>query len=94
MINSALKRQVKSTNELLCRLIEERDGKKLDATSINPSSSTYAVSFAQTNPQTSGVLVGSTSMPNPSAQPVPVNHSIAEPASRIRLLLLGCYNEQ
>jgi hypothetical protein len=28
MINSTLERQAKSTNELLRRLIEERDGKK------------------------------------------------------------------
>jgi hypothetical protein len=46
--------------------------KKLDATSVNPSSSTYAVSFTQTNPYTSGASAGGTSMPNPSAQPV--NH--------------------
>jgi hypothetical protein len=26
IINSALERQVKSSNELMCRLIEERDG--------------------------------------------------------------------
>jgi hypothetical protein len=53
-------------------LIEEQDEKKLDATSVNPSSSTYAVSFTQTNPHSSGALVGGTLMPNPSAQPV--NH--------------------
>jgi hypothetical protein len=35
MINSALKRQAKSTDELLHRLIEERDGKKFDTTSAN-----------------------------------------------------------
>jgi hypothetical protein len=29
MINSTLERQAKSTDEQLCRLIEERDGKKL-----------------------------------------------------------------
>jgi hypothetical protein len=72
MINSALERQAKSTNELLCRLIEERDGKKFDATSVNPSSSTCVVSFTQTNPHTSGASAGGTSMPNPSAQVV--NH--------------------
>jgi hypothetical protein len=49
MINSALERQAKSTNELLRRLIEERDGKKLDATSDNSSSSTCAVSSTQIN---------------------------------------------
>jgi hypothetical protein len=36
MINSALERQAKSMDELLRRLIEERDGKKLDVTSVNP----------------------------------------------------------
>jgi hypothetical protein len=68
MINSTLERQAKSTgetNELLCRLIEERDGKKHDATSANPSSSTCIVSFTQTNPHTSGPSVGGSSMPNP-----------------------------
>jgi hypothetical protein len=68
MINSALESQAKSTNELLRRLIEERDGKKLGSTSVNSSSSTYTISFTQTNPHTSSALAGSTSMPNPSAQ--------------------------
>jgi hypothetical protein len=45
MINSALEMQAKSIDELLRRLIEERYGKKLDATSANPSSSTCVVSF-------------------------------------------------
>jgi hypothetical protein len=67
MINSALERQTKCTNKLLRRLIEEWDGKKIDATSVNPSS-TYEVSFTQTNPHTSGALMGDTSMPNLSAQ--------------------------
>jgi hypothetical protein len=67
MINFALERQAKSTDELLRRLIEERDGKKLDATNAN-SSSTCAVGFTQTNPHTSGPSTGSTSKPNPSAQ--------------------------
>jgi hypothetical protein len=67
MINFALERQAKSTDELMRRLIEERDGKKLDATSINPSSYTCAVSFTQTNPHTSGPSALDTSMPNPSA---------------------------
>jgi hypothetical protein len=71
MINSALEMQVKSTDKLLRRLIEERDGKKFDATSANLSS-TYAVSFTQTNTHTSGPSAGSTSMSNLSAQPM--NH--------------------
>jgi hypothetical protein len=75
MINSVLERQAKSIDELLHRLEEERDGKKLDTTSVNPSSSTYAVSFTQTNLYTSGALAGDTSMPNPSAQPVNHFHS-------------------
>jgi hypothetical protein len=74
MINSALERQARSTDELLCRLIEERDGKKLDTTSANPSS-TCAVNFAQTNPHTSGPSAGGTSMPNPSAQSMNHFHS-------------------
>jgi hypothetical protein len=52
MINSALERQAKSTDEILCRLIEERDGKKL----------------AQTNQQTSGTSAGGATMLNPSTQ--------------------------
>jgi hypothetical protein len=68
MINSVLERQTKSTNELLRKLIEERDGKKCDTTSVNPSSSSCAVSFVQTNPQTSGISASSTTMANPSAQ--------------------------
>jgi hypothetical protein len=74
MINSMLERQAKSTDELLHMLIEERDEKKLETTSVNPSSSTCTVSFTQTNPHTSGALVGSTSMPNPSAQPMTYFH--------------------
>jgi hypothetical protein len=72
MINSALERQAKSTDELLCRLIEERDGKKYSDANVNSSSSNYAVNFAQTNPHTSGPSVGGTTMPNPSSQPL--NH--------------------
>jgi hypothetical protein len=75
MINSTLERQAKSTDELLCRLIEERDEKKLDATSANPSSSTYTVSFTQINPHTSGPSMDDTSMLNPSAQPANHFHS-------------------
>jgi hypothetical protein len=43
MINFALERLAKSTDELLHRLIEERDRKN-----------TYAIRFIQTNPHTSG----------------------------------------
>jgi hypothetical protein len=75
MINSTLERQAKSANELLRRLIKERDKKKIDATSVNPSSSTCTVSFTQTNPHTSGPSVGDTFMPNPLAQPVNHFHS-------------------
>jgi hypothetical protein len=76
MINTALVRQVKSADELLCRLIEEWDEKKLDATSVNhSSSSTWAVSFTQTNSYLSGASVGGASLPNPSAQPVNHFHS-------------------
>jgi hypothetical protein len=72
MINSALEMQAKSTDELLRRLIEEQDRKKFDATSINLSSSSWTVSFAQTNPQTSGASMSDTTIPNPLTQPV--NH--------------------
>jgi hypothetical protein len=70
IINSALERQAKSTDDLLHRLIEEWDVKKLDNTSVNRSSS-----FTQTNPHTSGPSVSGTSKPNPSAQPVNHFHS-------------------
>jgi hypothetical protein len=75
MINYVLERQSKSTNELLHRLIEEWDGKKFDATSVNHFSSTCAVSFIQTNPHISGASAGCTSMANPSAQPMNNFHS-------------------
>jgi ssRNA-specific RNase YbeY (16S rRNA maturation enzyme) len=75
MINYALERQAKNTDELLRRLVEKRNGKKLDTTSVNLSSSTCVVSFTQTNPHTSGTLAGGTSMPNPSAQLVNHFHS-------------------
>jgi hypothetical protein len=68
MINSVLERQIKNTDELLRRSIEERDGKKLDATSINPPSSSCVVNFTQTNPQTSGTSAGGTTMPSISTQ--------------------------
>jgi hypothetical protein len=72
MINSALERQAKSTDELLRRLIEEWDGKEYSGPNVNSSPSTSAVSFAPINPHTSGPSAGDTSMPNPSAQPM--NH--------------------
>jgi ssRNA-specific RNase YbeY (16S rRNA maturation enzyme) len=75
MINSTLERQARSTDELLRRLVEERDEKKLDTTSVNTSFSTCVVSFTQTNPHTSGASAGGTSIPNPSAQPVNQFHS-------------------
>jgi hypothetical protein len=49
--------------------------KKLDATKVNPSSSTCTVSFTQINPHTSDPLVGGPSMPKLSAQPVNHFHS-------------------
>jgi hypothetical protein len=75
MINSALERQAKSTDELLRRVIEDWDGKKLDISSVNPSSSTCVVSFTQTNPHTTGPTMCGTSMPTPSAQPMNHFHS-------------------
>jgi hypothetical protein len=71
MINSVLERQAKSSNEMMCRLIEERDGKKFVDPNIHASSSCI-VNFAQTNPQSSGTSAGGTSQPNPLAQPM--NH--------------------
>jgi hypothetical protein len=75
MINSALERQAKSTDELLDMLIEEQDGKKYSDANVNPSSSTCAVNFAQTNLHTSGPSTGGTTMSNPSAQSMNHFHS-------------------
>jgi hypothetical protein len=63
MINYVLERQAKSIDELLRTLIEEQDGKKLDATSVNSSSSTCMISFTKTNPHTSGASTGGTTIP-------------------------------
>jgi hypothetical protein len=67
MINSALERQARRIDELMCRLIEEWDGKRLANSSVNPSSSSCTVNFAQTNPQKSGTSVGGATMLNPQA---------------------------
>jgi hypothetical protein len=75
MINFALERQAKSNDELLCRLIEERDRKKLYNLNINPPSFSWTVNISQTNPQTSGTSAGGTTMLNPSAQPMNHFHS-------------------
>jgi hypothetical protein len=75
MINSALERQAKGTDELLRRLIEERDMKKHSDANANPSSSTCAINFNQTNQHTSGPSVDGTALPNPSAQPTNHFHS-------------------
>jgi hypothetical protein len=72
MINSVLERQAKCSDELMHRLIEERDRKKLVDFNVNPYSSYCAINFSHTNPQTSGTSVGGATMPNPSAQPM--NH--------------------
>jgi hypothetical protein len=61
MINSALERQAKSSNEMMRRWIEERDVKKFVAPNVNASSSSCGVNFAQTNHQPSGTSAGSTS---------------------------------
>jgi hypothetical protein len=45
MINFALERQAKSNDGLVCMLIEERDGKKLADSDVNPSSSSCPVNF-------------------------------------------------
>jgi hypothetical protein len=62
-----LERQAKSSDELVRRLIEERDRKKLADSNINPSSSSCIANFTQTNPQTSGASASGTTLPNPSA---------------------------
>jgi hypothetical protein len=59
----------------MCRLIEERDRKKLADFNVNHSSSSCIINFSQTNPQTSGTSAGGTTMPNPSTQPMNDIHS-------------------
>jgi hypothetical protein len=68
MINSVLERQAKSSNELMRRLIEERDEKKLVDSNVHASSSSCIVNFAQANPQPSGTLTDNISQPNSSTQ--------------------------
>jgi hypothetical protein len=68
MINSVLERQVKSSDKLLRRLIEEQDGKKLADPSVNPSFYSCDVNFGQTNPHTSGTSTGGATISNPSTQ--------------------------
>jgi hypothetical protein len=46
MINSALERQVKRRNEMMHRLIEERDGNKFVDPNVHVSSSSCGVNFA------------------------------------------------
>jgi hypothetical protein len=75
MINSMLERQVKSNNELMHRLIEERDGKKLVDSNVNPSYSSCAINLTQPNPQTSGTSASGTTMPNLLAQSMNHFHS-------------------
>jgi hypothetical protein len=69
MINSTLKRQANSSDELMRRLIEERDGKKLVDSNVHPSSY-CTVNFAQTNPQPSDTSIGGITQSNPSAQSI------------------------
>jgi hypothetical protein len=69
MINFALERQAKSSNEMIRSLVEERDGKKHVDSNVHTSSS-CVVNFVQTNPQPTSTSTGSTSQPNPSAQPM------------------------
>jgi hypothetical protein len=71
MINYALERQVENSNEMMPRLIEERDGKKFVDSNVNGSSS-CDVNFAQTNHQSSGTSASITSELNSSASPM--NH--------------------
>jgi hypothetical protein len=69
LINSTLERQAKSSNEMMRILIEERDGKKfIDPNVLAGASSSCAINFAQTNPQSSGTSAGGTSQSNLSAQ--------------------------
>jgi hypothetical protein len=45
MINSALERQANNNDELMHILIEERDGKKLVNSNVNPYSSSCVFNF-------------------------------------------------
>jgi hypothetical protein len=85
-----LEKQAKSSDELMRRLIEKRDGKKLADSNVHPSSSSCAVNFAQINPQSSGTSAGGMTQPNLSAQPM--NQFSAEPPLMVQLLLVGCHS--
>jgi hypothetical protein len=62
IINSALERQAKSSNEMMCRLIEKRDVKQLVESNVHTSSSSSCgVNFVQTNQQSSDTSAGDTS---------------------------------
>jgi hypothetical protein len=63
MINSALERQAESSNEIMCRLVEERDRKKLADSNVHASTSSCTINFAQINSQPSGTSAGGTSEP-------------------------------
>jgi hypothetical protein len=88
MIDSALVRQEKSTDELLHRLIEERDKKKPDATKVNPSSSTCVVSLLK--PIHTQVVHRRAALQYLTPLPSWWTTFTTEPPSRVRLLFLGC----
>jgi hypothetical protein len=75
MNNYTLERQAKSNDELVHRLIEERDRLILVDPNVNPSSSFCTVNFAQINLQTTDTSVGGTTMPIPSTQSINHFHS-------------------
>jgi hypothetical protein len=74
-----------------CILIKEEDGKKLDATSVNPSSSTYDVTLLK--PIHTQVVHRRVAHQCQTPLPSQQTTFTAEPPSRVRLLLLGCHRK-
>jgi hypothetical protein len=87
MINSTLEKQAKSSDELMRRLIEEWDEKKLVDSNL-PLSSPCDFNFPQTNPQPSGTSASGTSQPNLSVFSAPVR--IGWSGSRVLVLRWSC----
>jgi len=75
MIDTALDRQARASNELMRRLIEERDGKKVADNHANVSSPSGDFHVPQTENPPSVTSVGSAPQAHPQTQPTSHYHS-------------------
>jgi hypothetical protein len=91
MINSALERQAKSTDELLRRLIEERDGKNIVMLMSILLLSLALLIFLK--PIHIHVVHQWAALQCRTPLPSRRITSTAEPPSRVRFLILGCHNK-